>query len=282
MIQASNTLVRLNEIIKKKRIRIPGFQLTNDGIVYALTHGGLSEDTLSKFNLMLEAYQSGQLIYGSHFNNALLIRLVESFLVFARSTAENARPLSPSADPNPLSTLARNTNEQLLINNIVSAEAPLSPFLGVLKPKQVASLFKWKTKKGKNRTVVLPKQVEQGEFLPFTYVSWTVEQRMYLVTKRDNLLMGLEMSFSQLKPRGNVPRMGLCDFCHGQYKIHETASITARVPTSKLPPFQSYKSVGRYICVDHVTCNQKLYSSNKADRIAQFVESVNQNTPLIL
>ena len=282
MIQASDTLLRLNEIIKKKRIRIPGFQLTDEGILFALNQGGLSEDTLSKFNRLLEAYQSGQQIYGSHFNNPLLIRLIESFLVFARSTAESTIPLTASTESDPLTTLARNTNEQLFLNNISSAETPLAPFLGVLKPNQVASLFKWKTKKGKNRTVVLPEPVENGAFLPYTYISWTVEKRMYLVTKRDNLLMGLEMSFSQLKPRGNVPRMGLCDFCHGQYKIHETASITARVPTSKLPPYQSYKSVGRYICVDHVGCNQKLYSSNKADRIAQFVESVNQNTPLIL
>ncbi len=281
MVQTDELLARLNELIKKKRIRIPGLQLTDEGISFALTQGGISAESIQKFALLVEAYQSGQTIYGSHFHNALLIRMIESFLVFARSTIDPSK-FDPAAEPKPLSDLARNTNEQLFVRNMDSAQDPLEPFLGVLKRDQVASLFKWKTKTGKSRPVILPKAIDAGEFLPFTYISWTIEKRMYLVTKRDNLLMGLEMTYSQLQPRGNVPRMGLCDFCHGQYKIHETASITARVPTSKLPPYQNYKSVGRYICVDHVACNQKLYTSNKQGRVAQFVESVNQNTPLIL
>ncbi len=281
MVQTDDLLAQLNEVINKKRIRIPGLQLTDDGISFALTQGGLPAESIQKFALLLQAYQAGQSIYGLHFHNALLIRMVESFLVFARSTI-NPNQLDPTSQTEPLSALARNTNEQILMRNMAAAQEPLDQFLGVLRRDQVASLFKWKTKTGKARPVVLPKPIDAGEFLPFTYISWTIEKRMYLVTKRDNLLMGLEMTYSQLQPRGNVPRMGLCDFCHGQYKIHETASITARVPTSKLPPYQNYKSVGRYICVDHVGCNQKLYTSNKQGRVAQFVESVNQNTPLIL
>lgn len=276
MVQADEILEQIKLIVKKKRIRIPGLQLTDEGVLYALKFGGFTAETVNRFQLILEAYLSGQEIYGSHFHNALLIRLVESFLTFGRSITQ------PPIEKTNLGELARNTNKELFKRHLAATEEPLAMFLGVIKPDHIASLFDWKTKRGKNRPVVLPEAIEQGRFLPFTHISWTIEQRMYLVTKRDNQLMGLQLSFSPLKPRGSVTRMGLCDFCHGQYKLHETASITARVPLEKLPPFQHYKSVGRYICIDHINCNRKLYRSGKYDRIAQFIESVNQNTPLIL
>ena len=276
MPQVEKIADQINLVIKKKRIRLPGLQLTDDGIVHALNFGGLSADTLDRFQLMLEAYLSGQEVYGSHFHNANLIRMVESFLTLARSIVQNNQNSSE------LDKIARNTNVELFKRNLSTAEEPLGIFLGVIKPEIIASLFEWKTKAGKNRAAILPEVVEQGRFMPFTHITWTVEKKMYLVTKRDNQLMGLQMSYSPLKSPAGVPRMGLCDFCHGQYKLHETASITARVPLSKLPPYQNYKSVGRYVCIDHVDCNRKLYRSGKQDRVAQFIESVSQNTPLIL
>ncbi|MFT5193255.1 MAG: hypothetical protein ACI9EW_000031 [Cellvibrionaceae bacterium] len=276
MVQAEIILEQIKLVVKKKRIRIPGLQLADQGILHALRFGGLSSDTLSRFQILLEAYDSGQQIYGSHFHNVLLIRLVESFLLFGRSLTQ------PQLEKTALDLLARNTNQEIFMRNLAAAEEPLAMFLGVIKPEAMASFFEWKTKTGKNRPIVLPEQVVQGRFMPLTHITWTVENRMYLVTKRENKLMGLQMTFSPLKPTGNVPRMGLCDFCHGQYKLHETASITARVPLSKLPPYHHYKSVGRYICIDHVDCNRKLYRNGKYDRVAQFIESVNQNTPLIL
>lgn len=276
MSQADKILEQIKVIVKKKKIRIPGLQLTDEGILHSLKFGGLSIDSINRFQLMLEAYTSGQEIYGSHFHNARLIRLVESFLIFGRSITE------PQVEQTGLDLLAQNTNEELFIRNLSAAEEPLGVFLGVIKPELMASLFEWKTKTGKKRPVVLPEEVEQGRFMPFTHISWTIEKRMYLVTKRDNQLMGIQMTYSPLKAGGGVPRMGLCDFCHGQYKLHETASITARVPVSKLPPYQNYKSVGRYVCINHLNCNRKLYQNGKHDRIAQFIESVNHNTPLIL
>ncbi|MFK7804683.1 MAG: FBP domain-containing protein [Anaerolineae bacterium] len=276
MVKAETILEQIKLTVKKKRIRIPGLQLTDEGILFALKFGDLTEDTLNRFQLVLEAYLAGQEIYGSHFQNVLLIRLIESFLIFGRSITQ------PKVEKTDLDLLARNTNEELFKRNLTAAEEPLAIFLGVVKPEEMASLFKWKTKTGKNRPIILPKEVEQGRFMPFTHISWTIEKRMYLVTKRDNQLMGLQLSFSPLRSTGSVPRMGLCDFCHGQHKLHETASITARIPTSKLPPYRNYKSVGRYVCIDHVDCNRKLYRSGKYDRIAQFIESVNENTPLIL
>ena len=276
MAQVEKIAEQINLVVKKKRIRLPGLQLTDDGIIHALNFGGLSIDTLNRFQLMLEAYLSGQEVYGSHFHNALLIRMVESFLTLARSVVNGQKGSSD------LDQIARNTNEEFFKRHLSAAEEPLSIFLGVIKPEIIASLFEWKTKAGKNRAPILPELVETGQFMPFTHITWTVEKRMYLVTKRENRLMGLQMSYSQLKSPAGVPRMGLCDFCHGQYKLHETASITARVPMSKLPPYQNYKSVGRYVCVDHVDCNRKLYRSGKYDRVAQFIESVSTNTPLIL
>lgn len=276
MTQVEIIAEQINLIIRKKKIRLPGLQLTEDGVVHALNFGGLSTGTLDRFQLMLEAYLSGQAVYGSHFHNALLIRMVESFLTLARSIVHQQQNSSE------LDQIARNTNEELFKRNLVAAEEPLSIFLGVIKPEIIASLFEWKTKAGKRRAAVLPELVEQGRFMPFTHITWTVERRMYLVTKRDNQLMGQQLTYSQLKSPAGVPRMGLCDFCHGQYKLHETASITAKVPVSKLPPYQNYKSVGRYVCIDHVNCNRKLYRSGKYDRVAQFIESVSTNTPLIL
>ncbi|MEM8861925.1 MAG: FBP domain-containing protein [Chloroflexota bacterium] len=276
MFLAEQVFDQINTVIKKKKIRIPGLQLTDEGILYALYQAGLSAEQIDHLGSVLNAYEQGQAVYGSHFHSALLFRLVESFLVFARSAVHT------QTNTEPMDLLARNTNEQIFMRNLAAAEEPLNIFLGILKPDQIASLFNWKTKRGKERAAVLPESVENGDYHPFTHITWTVDRKMYMVTKQDNKLMGLQMSYSALKVRPGVPRMGLCDFCHGQFKLHETASITARVPTSKLPPYQSYKSVGRYVCIDHVSCNKKLYKTGKHDRVARFIESVNQNTPLIL
>ncbi|MEM9774317.1 MAG: hypothetical protein AAF902_07025, partial [Chloroflexota bacterium] len=209
MFTTEHILELVNSVIKKKKIRIPGLQLSDEGVMQALRQSALTVEQTDHLGSVLRAYEQGQSVYGSHFHSTLLIRLVESFLVYARSS------LHTQTNTEPIDLLARNTNEQIFMRNLAAAEEPLNIFLGVLKPDQIASLFNWKTKRGKERAAVLPESVENGDYHPFTHITWTVDRKMYMVTKRDNKLMGLQMSYSALKVRPGVPRMGLCDFCHG-------------------------------------------------------------------
>ena len=106
---------------------------------------------------------------------------------------------------------------------------------------------------------------------------------MFLITRRERELLGLQLTYSRLKQRGAMPmKMGFCDFCHGQLRLHHTAAITATIPKEKLREGVGYKSVGRYVCLDHVACNKKLLRTRREAKVAAFIESVQQNKPLIL
>ncbi|MEM7798437.1 MAG: hypothetical protein AAF633_04530 [Chloroflexota bacterium] len=266
---------QLKKVSRKHKLSSIAVDISAQDLQAAIQSSNLSNANLFRLRGLLIALLGAQTIYGKPFNKENLVRLSESFLVYARSIVAHHQ------DGSHLSLLAKNTNEQIVLSNMNGAEERLSLFLGPLSQDDLRPLFRGKSKTP--QVVKFPKKMAFDLFFPFVYISWVVDGNMYLVTKRDKELMGLKLNFSPLKQRrGGPPKMGFSDFCHNQRKIHETALITADIPKDKLPEGVGSKSVGRYICIDHTMCNQGLMRTGRLDKIALFIDSVKENTPLIL
>lgn len=266
---------QLKKVSRKHKLSSIAVDITVEDLQAAIQSSNLSNTNLFRMRALLIALTASQTLYGNEFFKEPLIRLAESFLVFSRSIIRLYH------DRTELALLAKNTNEQLFLSNMNGAEEKLTLFLGTLEKNQINALFRGNSKTA--QIVKYPKRLTFDAFFPFVYVSWTIDGSMYLVTKRDKNLMGLKLNYSPLKQRrGGTPKMGFCDFCHQQKKLHETALITAQIPKEKLPEGVDSKSVGRYICIDHASCNQGLIRTGRLDKIALFIDSVKENTPLIL
>lgn len=266
---------QLKKVSRWHKLSTIAVDITVEDLQAAIQYSTLSNANLFRLRSLLIALIAVQGLYGKAFFQDALVRLVEGFLVYARSIVRLTQ------DRSELAMLAKNTNEQIFLTSMSAAEEKLTLFLGILEKDQINRLFRGTSKVA--QTVKYPKHMAFGAFFPFVYISWVVDGSMYLVTKREKEILGLKLNFSQLRQRrGGTPKMGFCDFCHQQKKLHETALITAQIPKEKLPEGVDSKSVGRYICIDHSTCNQGLIRTGRLNKIALFIDSVKENTPLIL
>jgi hypothetical protein len=122
--------------------------------------------------------------------------------------------------------------------------------MGPLIRDQLKTLFK------KVKHLHLPSDLEEVNFEPLIYFSWTEEsdKSLYLVYEYKRIVTGLRLQF--IRSRSNALQLGFCEFCHKHRKRSEVLFVATE--TKKRPKHVVYRSRGTWLCSDYQKCNHDM------------------------